>query len=1399
MAKFDIDVTPSVGFAMAYDRVRRVDELTLRARGIVLLGAGEPIALCAVDWIGIANGAHDAFRDAIADAAGTTRERVAVHTLHQHDAPRCDFTAEQLLNEAGVADLGGLEGSFAREVLERLHVAVAEAVSRPQPVTHAGYGEAEVERVASNRRIQDESGNVIATRYTTCRDPKLRALPEGIIDPMVSAVSFWNEETPLAVLSYYACHPQSYYRTGVPSPDFPGIARFVRGQDMPETLHVHFNGAGGNIGAGKFNDGSKSNRMALARRMADGMRRAFEASKKFELTQQDLGWYTAPVALPLGQHLDVEELRSRVSDWKTADYWGGPEQLAWALRCKSGHRIDLGCLKIGTTRVLHMPGELFVEYQLAAKALRPKLNVAMAAYGDYGPGYIGTDESYGQGGYETSQRASKVARGVEKVLMEGVEKLLREADEDLGNFEGELPRIPATEPEDSLSKFEIAEGFEMQLVASEPLIGTPVAMEWDARGRLFVCEMKGYSEDRGEAISSIALLTDSDRDGVYDERTEFASGLLWPTALFPFDGGLFVGDAPHIYYMKDTNHDGVADQKQIVLTGFGVSNVQGLLNSMRWDLDNRIHLAVSSAGGKVHRPEESAAPVSIRGRDFAFDPRTFAFELTSGGAQHGMSFDDWGHKFASSNSNHLMQVLYEERHAARNPYAIPPSSKASIADDGPQAEVYRISPIESWRVVRTRLRVAGLVGGPIEGGGRPAGYFTGATGATIYRGDAWPDENRGVAIVGDVGSNLVHRKQIHRDGFPYTATRIDKNSEWIRSTDNWFRPSQFACGPDGCLYVVDTYREVIEHPKSLPPVIKKHLDLTAGRNRGRIYRISATGEPVRKITDLASLESDGLVALLEHDNAWHRETAARLIFERQDSSCIAGLRKLCRESRSPLGRMHAMYALDGLGAFEIDQPNESDLRDGLLVDALSDEHPQVRRHAVRLIDLHGYAADFQDQLLELASDRSHEVRLQIAYAMSGIKDSEERSRAFVEILQQHEYDSLTCFAAQSSLSGSALGVWRTLLASRDWNDSMLKFVDRLSAQIADAGEIGEIRAAIEVLCELPIEKAVRLGATLGRFAAVDAELFSEQEPVATMLTARMNLVVARSLKRVKDPLVSIAARTEALQNLRYASMTQQCDVSRELLMSVAPVELQRGVFSLLRTQHDPSAAKVVLDTWQQLTPSMRPIAADFLCSRNDYAEMVLDAIESQNLSVDVHLKNQLIAVCKPGSHARKRLDLILGSLTGSSRLEILEDYLVALDLPADETRGRVVFEKNCSSCHRLGQEGLGEIGPNLAAMKNRGPQSILLNILDPNREVGPEFENYLLRTHDDEVITGMIRSESANAVELIRAANDSTIVSRSDIAELRSSGKSIMPEGMEDAISKQEMADLLAFINKGAS
>ncbi len=423
IATFDVDATPPVGSELAYDPVHKHDEISLRCRGIAILGAGKPIVLCAVDWIGVANASQDVFRDALAEAAGTSRERVAVHALHQHDAPRCDFSSEALVHELGITGHDLFDSFFQRQVIRRAATALKTALPSAQAVTHYGWGVDDVQEVVSNRRILGPDGKVRVMRFTTERNPLVRAEPVGVVDPEISLISFWNENTPVAVLSYFATHPQSYYRTGVPSPDFPGIARFLRGQGQPKALHVHFNGAGGNIGAGKYNDGNTENRVLLAKRLADGMTQAWTSTEKFPLASSDIAWNSKPVSLPLAKHLTEENLLAKI-ETKSADGYEAITQLAYLRRAKSGHLIDIACLSIGDARVLHLPGELFVEYQLAAKAMRPDLQVAMAAYGDYGTAYIGTEISYTEGGYETSERATNVGPGSEAVLMKTMERLL---------------------------------------------------------------------------------------------------------------------------------------------------------------------------------------------------------------------------------------------------------------------------------------------------------------------------------------------------------------------------------------------------------------------------------------------------------------------------------------------------------------------------------------------------------------------------------------------------------------------------------------------------------------------------------------------------------------------------------------------------------------------------------------------------------------------------------------------------------------------------------------------------------------------------------------------------------------------------------------------------------------
>lgn len=424
LATFNVDATPPIGSPVAYAPTRKVLD-PLSARGVILLARDQkPIVLCAVDWIGIANGGMDAWREKLAAAAGTTTERVAVHTLHQHDGPRCDFTSEAILAQRGLAGKK-YDIVFCRRIIERTAEAIHQSLEESRPITHIGMGKAKVEKVASNRRILGPDGKVKIIRWSKSTIPAAIAAPEGVIDPWLRSLSFYNGDKVLAVLTYYATHPQSYYGQGDVTSEFVGIARSMREKQVP-SLHVHFNGASGNVAAGKYNDGSREMRPVLARRMAEGMRHAWENTRRVPVSAGDVSWRSMEVMLPLGTHLVADKLLKVLDDPKSdiKDKLTAAKHLAWLQRNKSGVPVTVSCLQIGEAYIVHMPGELFVEYQLAAQQMRPDKFVCMAAYGEYGPGYIGTKAAYSQGGYETSERASRVSPDVEAALINALHDML---------------------------------------------------------------------------------------------------------------------------------------------------------------------------------------------------------------------------------------------------------------------------------------------------------------------------------------------------------------------------------------------------------------------------------------------------------------------------------------------------------------------------------------------------------------------------------------------------------------------------------------------------------------------------------------------------------------------------------------------------------------------------------------------------------------------------------------------------------------------------------------------------------------------------------------------------------------------------------------------------------------
>ena len=954
----------------------------------------------------------------------------------------------------------------------------------------------------------------------------------------------------------------------------------------------------------------------------------------------------------------------------------------------------------------------------------------------------------------------------------------------------DLPRYPAVEPKDALATWKVKPGFKVQFVTHEPQVRDPIAISFDENGRMFVCEMIDYSEERDQKphLGRISLLEGKDGDGYYETSTIFADNLPWPTGLIWANGGLYVGATPDIWRLEDHDGDGRAEVRKIIYTGFGTGlkalNVQTMFNCFQWGQDNRIHVQSGSGNRGVIqclvRPDLPAQELATR--DFWFDPKTHDFGFEAGGAQFGMSFDNYGRKFACSNSDHLQFWVYDERYASRNPFFAMPGARQSIAADGGAAEVFRISPDEPWRIVRTRWRIAGVVKGVVEGGGRVSGYFTGASGTMVYRGDAYGDDFVNNTFSGDSGSALGHRKKIYPDGVSLIGRRPadESNYEFVASTDTWARVVNFSNAPDGTLHICDMYREIIEHPWSLPEEIKKHLDLNSGNNRGRIYRIVPDNADWKRRPNpkLGSATTAELVATLAHSNGWHRDTASRLLWERQDKTAIPLLAKLVAESPSPLARHHALGTLVGLGA----------LNEDALVAALADRDPRVRERAVYLAEMLLTAPPsprLAERLNALTEDPDARVRFQLALTLPS---APALSAAFTRIAIR---DSADTWISSALLSAPPKFVTDVLLPAFTRDLALAKksapFVAKL-IEIRAASKPAEGYAAL-------IEFIAQPGASPLWFRALGDGLRRAGTTIESADTAqKLAAAFTRAATTAADPKTAVAARLDAIELLQVAPYT----VSREpLIACLAPAkadEVQVAAIKSLSLHATPAVTAALVRSWTGYTPRAKETALAALVAREDRATALLEAVKAGSVKADeisatqvqslVHHKNTKISALAK---------VALASVLPPSRAEVTAKFQPSLTLTGDAKRGHDQFVARCFMCHQAAGEGM-VLGPDMLSVKSRGREGILTAILDPSKEVAPQYIAYDVITKDGNTYTGMISRDEAATLTLKIMGGVEIPLPRSNIRGSSSGGKSLMPDGLEANMTVQEMADLLTFI-----
>ncbi len=957
------------------------------------------------------------------------------------------------------------------------------------------------------------------------------------------------------------------------------------------------------------------------------------------------------------------------------------------------------------------------------------------------------------------------------------------------NAEKDLPRFPAAEPKEAVKTIQVKKGFAVDLVAAEPLVKDPIAISFDENGRMFVVEMGDYSERRDEHLGRIRMLEDTDGDGHFDKATVYAKNLPWPTGVICYDGGIFVASTPDIIYFKDTNGDHKADVRKVVFTGFGSGkdrlNVQALFNSFNWGMDNRIHGSTAPNGGVVtNLAVPGEAPLDLNSRNFSFDPKTLKMRAESGGGQYGMSFDSRGRKFVCSNSDHIMAFIYDGYYADRNPLFAMPRALASIAVDGGAAEVYRVSPEEPWRVIRTKWRVSGVSPGMIEGGGRSAGYFTGATGITVYRGNAFPEDYRDNAFTGDAGGNLVHRKKIYAVGVALKAQRPDDEQkfEFLASRDTWFRPVQFANAPDGTFYVIDMYRETIEHPWSLPEQIKKHLDLNSGNDRGRIYRVVPENFKQPKSPRLEKASTKELIATLEHPNGWHRDTAARLLFQRQDKSSISPLKKFARNSKSPLGRMHALHALQGLGAL-----SEEDL----LV-AFKDSDATVREHAIKLSEpflrKSPSSPSLWAQYKELANDPSISVRFQLAFTVGEAK-SENKVPVLEGIVKKDIADSWIQAAVLSSLADGAGRMFRDLavVGKPDAIKGGGEFLKQLVLLIGAKNDATEVAQVLEFL---NTTKESGLSFTLVR--ALGDGLLRGGSSLAKVGDMKRFLAQAGEVAANKQ--TDETARVNAIQLLAMNSYAESKETLLALLHQDQPQAVQLAAISSLAHFSNAEVGPALIQHWSTFTPRLRNEAMSALLARPERVNSLIGSIE-QGIVRPSDLTTAQIKFLKTHGEAalRKRSEKLFTLAGTSKRQDVIDTFQTALTLSGNNAHGKKIYLERCSSCHRYDNEGYS-LGPDLVTVKNSGKEKMLKNILDPNSEVAPNFKAFEIETTNDESYIGLVANETAASVTLRQAFGKENVILRPQIKKLQSQDQSLMPEGLEAGLTPQDLADLLSYI-----
>jgi putative membrane-bound dehydrogenase-like protein len=1106
------------------------------------------------------------------------------------------------------------------------------------------------------------------------------------------------------------------------------------------------------------------------------------------------------------------------------------------LRGRQGEEQEtwIQVLVIGDVAIVGVPAEYFTVLGVDIKRRSPFEHTYVAELANDWIGYLPDREGHRLGGYQTwTGLHSYAEEGTGERMADEVVELLKElaANAKRKNDAALKPtdvktKVPDDDkldlrgpqsPEAEQNSFRLADpDLQIELVACEPDVTSPVALAWDADGRMYVAEMGGYPAT--QRMGRIRRLEDQNGDGRYDLAVTFCDRMNFPTSVMPFGAGLLVTDAPDILYLEDTDGDGRADLRTVEWTGFGTGSQQLRANSLHWGIDNWIYVANGRCDGDVRRPDMPPnRSTSIRARDFRFHPLTRAGEAILGQSQFGQAHDAWGNRFLSWNTIPVRHVLLEEADVSSFPAAAA-EAVINLSEPSDAGRVFPISPP------------------PRQFNAEQANYYNALCGLTIFTGDVLGQQYVGNAFVCESLTNLVSRRQLQQIGPTFLARRSDSETsrEFLASTDNWFHPVNLATGPDGALYIVDFYREFVEHPLYVADEkLRADVHWQNGAEHGRIWRIrraDTAKSPVVRRPQLSLASSVELVELLGHSVAWWRNTAQQLLVERKDRTVVPNLRTLLAESPSPLARLHAMYALDGLDASNesllLEDPSaERDVQAldiASLQHALRDPNPNVRRHAVKLaterlttVAIVGTPSEqatriaenandstsLRGKLFKLIDDPDSSVRFRLALALRSYNDPG-APRALATLLEREDSQLMRL----AILCGTGQNAWPLLLEllqDEGRSPQHTNFLEQLGEHFGFQADQMSLAECFDWITA-DSARSHRAGG-LATLAGLTRGLFQRGrslrnpglpvELLSKRVTDRLRETILTAGALAEDTSQSVEARTRAMVIAANGEWTEVELLARKLVKPSQPQPVQSAAVWAVRQSNSPGAWKALFSQWTNHTTSTRQIMLDQALRSTAGIDALVTALEADILAAEeLPSSTREVLGQLHDESLRRRVQPLLDAITPVDRSEVLARYADAASHRGDSARGATIFKKNCRTCHAI--QGVGwKAGPDLASISSRRSDLLLVDILDPSRQVSPDFVNYVVVTKDGRVMTGLIAAETAESVTLRWEEGQQETIPRSEIEQFRASGKSMMPDGLEKNLTPDQLVDLLEFLH----